>query len=175
MATDDLHTKAACDNTFKRQYKVTRRENRLVTGTGRTRKGPLPIEDDVVNEAARNVPGCILDVVDSEMDPTNLGAAGNVALLGYFARLATSTDNEVDLEYLASLKRAGANFDFSDVYGQTALHAAVRDWHPDVAKYLLDNGANCAVCDKFGRTPMHLAAAVDYPEMIELLNKHGGT
>ena len=175
MATETPSTKAKTyDSVSRSRYKATRRETRLVAATGKTRKGPLPIEDDVISEAVKNRPGRIVDAVGAEVDITHFGAAGNVALLGFFARLATSTDNEVDVEYLHSLKRAGANYDFPDLYGQTALHAAVRDWHPDVAKYLLDNGASAGVCDKFGRTPMHLAAAVDYPEMIELLYKHGG-
>lgn len=175
MATDTLGSKAAHDSARRNQYKATRRETPLAAATGKTRKGPLPIEEDVVSEAVTYRPGCLVDDVDAAMDITHFGAAGNVALLGYFARLATSTENELDILYLDSLKRAGANYDFPDLYGQTALHAAVRDWHPDVAKYLLDEGANAAVCDKFGRTPMHLAAAVDYPEMIELLYKYGGT
>lgn len=101
--------------------------------------------------------------------------AGNLALLGYFSRLAVIGDEKnVDLRYVKSLKSAGANFNFSDQFGQTILHAAVRDWHPDVAKYLIREGADVNIEDDFGRTPLHLAAALDYSEIIELLFQKGG-
>ena len=49
-----------------------------------------------------------------------------------------------------------------------------RQWHTDVAKFLLEHGADVNQKDVFGRTPLHVAAAVDYPEMVNLLIEHGG-
>ena len=97
-------------------------------------------------------------------------------MLTYFARIGqTSDQNEtVDLVFLKSLLRAGANINIGDKYGQTILHAIARDWHIDVARYVIDNGSDVNARDRFGRTPLHVAAAVNYPEMIEFLVNNGG-
>ena len=49
-----------------------------------------------------------------------------------------------------------------------------RGWHPDVAKFMLEQGANINKCDSYGRSPLHLAAAVDYGEMVQFLIENGG-
>lgn len=73
-----------------------------------------------------------------------------------------------------ALIRSGADINSADDYGQTVLHAAARDWSPDVARFLLDNGADINKADVYGRTPIFTAILLDYPEMIELLASRGG-
>ena len=68
----------------------------------------------------------------------------------------------------------GADINIGDKYGQTILHAISRDWHKDIARFVISCGGNINVVDDFGRTPLHVAAAVNYPEMIEFLVKSGG-
>ena len=62
----------------------------------------------------------------------------------------------------------------TDRYGQTVLHAAARDWHPDVARLLIDNGAEVNKADMYGRSPVYIAASLDYEEMVEFLHSMGG-
>ena len=84
-------------------------------------------------------------------------------------------ENELaDIEYIKAVLRSFADINFPDRYGQTVLHAAARDWHPDVARLLIDRGANVNKADKFGRTPLFIATSLDYPEMIEFLVSRGG-
>lgn len=55
------------------------------------------------------------------------------------------------------------------------LHAVARDWHPGVARFLIDNGADVNKADSFGRTPIFTAVLLNFPEMIEFLASRGGT
>lgn len=93
----------------------------------------------------------------------------------YFARIGTGNDDdEVDLIFIKSLLSAGADINVADKYGQTILHAIARDWHTDVAKFVIANGGDINISDQFGRTPIHVAAAINYPAMIEFLVNNGG-
>ena len=69
---------------------------------------------------------------------------------------------------------AGADINIGDKYGQTILHAIARDWHKDIAQFVISSGGNINALDNFGRTPLHVAAAVEYPEMVEFLVRNGG-
>ena len=44
---------------------------------------------------------------------------------------------EIDLEFLKSLMESGVDINSRDTNGQTILHAIVRDWHPDVALFVI--------------------------------------
>eukprot|EP00795_Rhopilema_esculentum_P002479 gene2479-18141_t len=156
---------------MKLQTKQRERED------GCIRQGPMPIEDIPVSERGPSkLTHATLNPIEmtgnsdfDEENPTNRG------MLTYFARIGqTSAQNErVDLVFLKSLLRAGANINIGDKYGQTILHAVARDWHIDVARYVIDNGSDVNARDRFGRTPLHVAAAVNYPEMIEFLLNNG--
>ncbi|EDS31483.1 ankyrin repeat domain-containing protein 44 [Culex quinquefasciatus] len=50
---------------------------------------------------------------------------------------------------------AGLNVNCKDQLGQTPLHIAVRNDHPEVVKYLIDGGADVDCQDVNGRTPLH--------------------
>ena len=100
----------------------------------------------------------------------------NKGLLTYFARIGSSgsSEEEVDLKFVLSLLSAGADINIGDKYGQRILHAVSRDWHTDIAKFVISLGGDINATDDFGRTPLHVAAAVNYPEMIKFLVGNGG-
>jgi len=84
-----------------------------------------------------------------------------------------SEDDEVDLNFIQHQLDSGADINFTDKYGQTILHEAAREWHPDVSLFLLKRKANINATDNFGRTPLHVAAATDYKEMVQILIENG--
>ena len=49
----------------------------------------------------------------------------------------------------------------------------IRDWHPDVVRFALDNKADVNARDTLGRTPLHLACALDYHHVVALLLQGG--
>ncbi len=101
--------------------------------------------------------------------------AGSKAFIIYFAKLAHASDNElVDFDFVESLLDGGACVNSTDKHGQTVMHEVARNWHPDVAFFLLQHGAEINRADKWGRTPLHSASAVDHADMIEFLLRNGG-
>ncbi|XP_052106827.1 transient receptor potential cation channel subfamily A member 1-like isoform X3 [Mytilus californianus] len=146
------------------------------------------IEKSVSTEDDGNQPGNKgqgLDAIDPQvLHSLNAGfkkknstmiASQTKALFDHFKELGRSknADAVVDLEFISSLLRNGANINCSDRHGQTLLHEVARMWHVDIAKFLLDEGADINHPDHLGRTPLHVAAAVDYPEMCEVLMERG--
>ena len=99
----------------------------------------------------------------------------NQQLLNHFITLNEqySDDDEVDFDLLYDLVKKGANVNAIDIYGQTILHEAAREWSTDVAKFLVMLGGNVHATDYFGRAPLHFAAANDYTEMISYLLSQG--
>ena len=85
-----------------------------------------------------------------------------------------SKEEYIDTNYIMALLGSGADLNCVDDYGQTVLHAAARDWNPDVARFLIDHGADINKADNYGRTPIFTAILLDYPEMIEFLASRGG-
>ena len=101
--------------------------------------------------------------------------ASSKALIIYFAKLATAADTElVDFDFVESLLKGGADVNFTDRHGQTVLHEVARNWHPDVAFFLLLHGADVNQADKWGRSPLHSASAVDHGEMVQFLLQNEG-
>ena len=148
------------------------------------RKGPAPL-DEPGKKKRRTVLRCTHGTLDSDvesvgdsdldLDTDNNSLASSKGLILYFAKLATSRDEEetVDLQFVHSLLQGGADINFTDKHGQTILHEIARAWHSDVAKFLLTHGADINKGDKFGRTPLHLAASVGYTDMIIFLAENG--
>ncbi|XP_066925009.1 uncharacterized protein [Clytia hemisphaerica] len=162
------------------------------------RKGPAPIEDsDALTKSTLKATYGTLDSDVEDLDfeevrhqnsknnyynklriTTNErgdNLASCRALIVYFSKLAKSKDEEelIDLNFVESLLDNGADINFPDKHGQTALHEIARGWHPDVARFAIEHGADLNKCDSFGRTPLHLAAAVDYDDMVQFLVDNG--
>lgn len=144
-----------------------------------SRSGPRPVEELPVYE--RGAPALTHATLNSNFQIKQAGDGndselpGNKGLLTYFARLGSlgNTDEEIDLSFIHSLVSAGADINIGDKYGQTILHAIARDWHKDIAQFVISSGGNINALDNFGRTPLHVAAAVEYPEMVEFLVRNG--
>ncbi|GCC27756.1 hypothetical protein chiPu_0006182 [Chiloscyllium punctatum] len=79
------------------------------------------------------------------------------------------TKYEIDLAFLETLLQQGANINFKDVNGCTVLHEVARNWHVDIAIFLVEQGADVNQTDVFGRTALHVAAAANNVEMIKFL------
>lgn len=91
-------------------------------------------------------------------------------LLVYFESLAANLEaEEIDLNFLESIISSEINLDVHDQYGQTVLHACVRDWNKDIVLFLLKNNADPNVKDKYGFTPLHIAASLDCVEVATVL------
>ena len=81
---------------------------------------------------------------------------------------------EIDLSFIRSMIDNGASLTAADKYGQTILHALVRDWHADTIRFAEEQGVNFDVQDHYGVTPLHLAAGMNLRETTEELLKYGG-
>ncbi|XP_076463277.1 uncharacterized protein LOC143295453 isoform X2 [Babylonia areolata] len=95
----------------------------------------------------------------------------NRALIQHFAEMADSPHEvaKINLDFVDSLLKNGANINIRDKTGQSLLHEVARAWHVDVARWLLEHGIDINQADDFGRTALHVAAAVDCVEIINLL------
>lgn len=61
---------------------------------------------------------------------------------------------------VAAMLEAGANVDQPNPDGMTPMIVALDNGHPDVARYLFDQGANPHVWDWWGRTPLYVAVTM---------------
>uniref|UniRef100_UPI00398F4BB0 ankyrin repeat, PH and SEC7 domain containing protein secG-like isoform X2 n=1 Tax=Pristiophorus japonicus TaxID=55135 RepID=UPI00398F4BB0 len=95
----------------------------------------------------------------------------NEALIKHFIFVSRSKrpNAMVNLELIEKLLLKGAKVSTADKHGQTVLHEVARNWHVDIASFLIERGAKVDHADNYGRTPLHVAAALNYVEMIALL------
>ena len=76
---------------------------------------------------------------------------------------------EGDLERVRSLLQAGANPDFLESTGGTALHEAVINRHSAVVELLIEAGADPSIRDSDGYTPAGRAEQDNDPRILQLL------
>lgn len=148
----------------------------------RQHKSPAPVDgarkrvkntDD--NSTLRRSSG-ILEGSGGSTDNEDESRKKKKQILTYFALLSKTQNGNVriDMKKLESFISNGADVNATDKFGQFIMHEISRNWHPDVAKYLLNKGADIDHGDKYGRTPLHIAAAVGHTEMIEFLIQNKG-
>lgn len=178
-----IETRDGFDANNYDDFKTTRREVKDKSQSYRV--GPAPVEDgtSMPKRFCNMAPGSLdpeLDEADiiqrlTEKEFSSSSKAGCRGLIMYFAKLGHSEeDDRVDLEFVDSLLRGGADINFPDQHGQTPMHEIVRSWDTDVAQFAMLRGADINREDTYGRTPLHLASAVNYPEMVFwLLSKNG--
>jgi hypothetical protein len=74
------------------------------------------------------------------------------------------------LQSTRALLELGANVNFADSQGVTALHYAIRQYHePEVIALLLEHGASPALASKRGVTPLDLAVRMGRRDVAQML------
>ncbi|WOK95715.1 serine/threonine-protein kinase TNNI3K-like [Canna indica] len=81
--------------------------------------------------------------------------------------------NDRDLDGIREALRSGADVNFRDIDGRTALHVAACQGFTDVTELLLRMGADINPEDRWGSTPLADAKHYKNDEVIKLLEKHG--
>jgi ankyrin repeat protein len=81
--------------------------------------------------------------------------------------------HEGSAEGIRELLDDGADPNFRDSDGRTALHIAACEGHPEVVELLLQCGAEAAVEDQWGSTPLADAMHYQNHDVIKILEKHG--
>jgi len=77
------------------------------------------------------------------------------------------------LPIVTLLVEGGANVNYKNRYGYTALHASVSGGHLEVARYLVDKGADVQATEEKGRTPLFFAIGHNDLDSVRLLKEHG--
>ena len=139
-------------------------------GFEKYRVGPrLLSKKDKLSGINVNKPGKLCAVFE-ERDQNAL----EFAMLTYLWTFTDQYDKlEIDLNFLKSFIDSGVDINAGDKYGQTILHAFVRDWHPDVTLFAIRNNANVNAQDIYGRSPLHLAAALNCSVIARILLQNG--
>jgi hypothetical protein len=71
------------------------------------------------------------------------------------------------------MKSKGINKNARNIYGQNALHLAIKNGHKSTVELLLKSGININAADKEQNTPLHLAAQNNQYDMVELFFAYG--
>ena len=82
-------------------------------------------------------------------------------------------EDKANLNLVNDLIVLGANLDWQDIYGRTALHWCARDNRPEIARVLLDAGADMNMLNEDGMSALHLCARFDHPEIARMLINAG--
>ncbi|XP_053107987.1 protein phosphatase 1 regulatory subunit 12A isoform X3 [Hemicordylus capensis] len=78
-----------------------------------------------------------------------------------------------DTEEVLRLLERGADINYANVDGLTALHQACIDDNIDMVKFLVENGASINQPDNEGWIPLHAAASCGYLDIAEYLISQG--
>ncbi|XP_053572733.1 protein phosphatase 1 regulatory subunit 12A isoform X4 [Bombina bombina] len=78
-----------------------------------------------------------------------------------------------DSEEVLKLLDRGADINYANVDGLTALHQACIDDNLDMVKFLVENGASINQPDNEGWIPLHAASSCGYIDIAEYLISHG--
>ena len=76
---------------------------------------------------------------------------------------------EPNLNLVKDLITLGANLDWQDEYGWTALHWCAYHNRPEIARMLIDAGADLNIQDSDGFTALHRCAYWNNPEIARML------
>ncbi|KAL5228334.1 hypothetical protein ABZP36_016599 [Zizania latifolia] len=98
------------------------------------------------------------------------GSTESVGVMGFQLMCLA---HEGDTEGIHELLDAGADPNFRDSDGRTALHVAACEGHPEVVELLLGRGAEAVAEDQWGSTPLADAVHYENHDVIKILEKHG--
>ena len=76
---------------------------------------------------------------------------------------------KANLNLVGDLITLGANIDWQDNVGRTALHRCASYNHPEIAKMLIDAGADLNIQEGDGWTALHWCAYKNRPEIARML------
>ena len=76
---------------------------------------------------------------------------------------------EPNLNLVSDLIALGANIDWQDDYGWSALHQCVMYNHPEIAKMLIDAGADLNIQGNRGWTALYVCARWNHLEIARML------
>ena len=76
---------------------------------------------------------------------------------------------EPNLDLVRDLIVLGANLDWQDDYGRTALHCCGQYDHLDIAKVLIDAGADVNIQHSRGWTPLHIFTFYNHSRIARML------
>ena len=76
---------------------------------------------------------------------------------------------EPNLDIVRDLITLGANLDWQDDYGRTALHYCGQYDHLEIAKMLIDAGADVNIQHSRGWTPLHIFTFYNHSRIVRLL------
>lgn len=80
-----------------------------------------------------------------------------------------------DLEDVQQAIEQGAQVDWQDEQGRTALHMASANGHTQTVIYLLKAGAEAAPANKEGNTPLHFACLNGHVQVVQELTQRGAS
>ena len=89
-----------------------------------------------------------------------------------FRRIANNR-KKIDEVFKGGIRKAESYEFFIGENGETPLITAIREWHGDVAAYLISKGADVNYKDCRGNTPLSVARKEKRPELIEMLLQNG--
>ena len=76
---------------------------------------------------------------------------------------------EPNLDLVRDLIVLGANLDWQDDYGRTALHYCGQYDHLEIAKMLIDAGADVNIQHDRGWTPLHIFTFYNHSRIVKML------
>ncbi|MBP5406314.1 ankyrin repeat domain-containing protein [bacterium] len=91
----------------------------------------------------------------------------------FLLRRIANNRKKIDEMFKGGIRKAESYEFFIGENGETPLITAIREWHGDVAAYLLSKGADANYKDCSGNTPLSVARKEKRPELIEMLLKNG--
>ena len=77
--------------------------------------------------------------------------------------------DKADLNLVNDLIALGANLDWQNNNGWTALHWCAYWNHPEIARMLIDVGADVNIQNNDGSTALNVCAIIDHPEIAKML------
>jgi ankyrin repeat protein len=84
----------------------------------------------------------------------------------------TAQQAELALDAVRLLLEAGADVNWPDSRGRTALHCAMEEeaglWHPEIVRFLVRHGASLRARDDMGRTPQDVAREQGRGDLLDL-------
>lgn len=105
------------------------------------------------------------DIADMHNSGVDLNKANEK---GVTMLIAAARNGNVEVVQ-ALTKLRSVNRDILDCVQQTALIAAIKSEHPDIARILVQAGANINIVDKDGQTALMIACSKGYTELVKFL------